>query len=226
MDALDVRELGERFDVVLCLGILHRVTDPIVLLQTLADVLMPGGEVVLETYGSQLSGRHPGDRGSRAWRCVPARQLPLLGLSRRGSASAGAHRRPRRRRRSSTSPRSTAIRGSSPHCDPATDRIPEQRMGAADEARWQPRGQRRRPLRGDPLVPAGRHPLLTPKRWARVVALTAAVTVRTQPPPRGACSDAPARQRHRRVGCCPRQTRRPSAAALTLQKRGRLPSSR
>ncbi len=54
MDALDVRELGERFDVVLCFGILHRVTDPIGLLQTLADVLTPGGEVVLETYGSHL----------------------------------------------------------------------------------------------------------------------------------------------------------------------------
>jgi tRNA (mo5U34)-methyltransferase len=54
MDALDVHELGERFDVALCFGILHRVTDPIALLQVLADVLMPGGEIVLETYGSHL----------------------------------------------------------------------------------------------------------------------------------------------------------------------------
>ena len=52
MDALDVRELGERFDVALCLGILHRVTDPIALLGALADVLAPGGEIVLETYGA------------------------------------------------------------------------------------------------------------------------------------------------------------------------------
>ncbi len=59
MDALDVRELGERFDVVLCLGILHRVTDPIVLLQTLADVLTPSGQVLLETYGSHLPGDSP-----------------------------------------------------------------------------------------------------------------------------------------------------------------------
>lgn len=55
IDALDVREFGERFDVVLCFGILHRVTDPIALLATLADVLAPGGEIVLETYGSHLS---------------------------------------------------------------------------------------------------------------------------------------------------------------------------
>jgi SAM-dependent methyltransferase len=45
MDALDVHELGERFDVVLCFGILHRVTDPIALLGALADVLAPGGEI-------------------------------------------------------------------------------------------------------------------------------------------------------------------------------------
>lgn len=55
MDALDVRELGERFDVALCFGILHRVTDPIALLGALADVLAPGGEIVLETYGSRLA---------------------------------------------------------------------------------------------------------------------------------------------------------------------------
>jgi tRNA (mo5U34)-methyltransferase len=55
MDVLDVRELGELFDVALCFGILHRVTDPIALLRALADVLAPGGEVVLETYGSRLA---------------------------------------------------------------------------------------------------------------------------------------------------------------------------
>jgi tRNA (mo5U34)-methyltransferase len=53
MDALDVRELGERFDVALCFGILHRVTDPVALLRALAGVLAPGGEIVLETYGSR-----------------------------------------------------------------------------------------------------------------------------------------------------------------------------
>ena len=59
MDALDVRELGQRFDVVLCFGILHRVTDPIALLRALADVLAPGGEIVLETYGSGLAADAP-----------------------------------------------------------------------------------------------------------------------------------------------------------------------
>jgi tRNA (mo5U34)-methyltransferase len=59
MDALDVRELGERFDVALCFGILHRVTDPIALLRALADVLTPGGQIVLETYGSRQAADAP-----------------------------------------------------------------------------------------------------------------------------------------------------------------------
>jgi tRNA (mo5U34)-methyltransferase len=59
MDALDVGDLGERFGVVLCFGILHRVTDPIELLRTLAGVLAPGGEIVLETYGSRLPADAP-----------------------------------------------------------------------------------------------------------------------------------------------------------------------
>lgn len=59
MDALDVSGLGERFDVVLCFGILHRVTDPIALLRALAAVLEPGGQVLLETYGSRLDPESP-----------------------------------------------------------------------------------------------------------------------------------------------------------------------
>jgi tRNA (mo5U34)-methyltransferase len=59
MDAMDVQTLGERFDVVLCFGILHRVTDPIALLSALAAVLEPGGHIVLETYGSRLSPDSP-----------------------------------------------------------------------------------------------------------------------------------------------------------------------
>ena len=59
MDAVDVNELGERFDLVVCFGLLHRVTDPIGLLRALADVLTPGGEIVLETYGSTLPADSP-----------------------------------------------------------------------------------------------------------------------------------------------------------------------
>jgi tRNA (mo5U34)-methyltransferase len=59
MDALDVHELGERFDVALCFGILHRVTNPIALLGALAGVLAPGGEIVLETYGSRPAADAP-----------------------------------------------------------------------------------------------------------------------------------------------------------------------
>jgi hypothetical protein len=51
MDALDVRELEERFDVCVVLRDLHRVTGSIALLQALADVPGPDGEIVLETYG-------------------------------------------------------------------------------------------------------------------------------------------------------------------------------
>ncbi len=57
MDALDVHRLDERFDVALCFGLLHRVTDPVAMLQALADRLTPTGEIVLETYGSRLPGR-------------------------------------------------------------------------------------------------------------------------------------------------------------------------
>jgi tRNA (mo5U34)-methyltransferase len=59
MDALDLDGLEERFDVVLCFGILHRVTDPIRLLRALVDVLAPGGEIVLETYSSHLPADTP-----------------------------------------------------------------------------------------------------------------------------------------------------------------------
>lgn len=59
LDAEDVGRLGETFDVALCFGMLHRVREPLRMLQALADVLAPGGEVVLETYGSTLAADAP-----------------------------------------------------------------------------------------------------------------------------------------------------------------------
>jgi hypothetical protein len=43
--------LGETFDFIFCLGILHRVTDPLGLLRMLRAGLADSGRVLLETYG-------------------------------------------------------------------------------------------------------------------------------------------------------------------------------
>ncbi len=51
LDALELGLLDERFDVILCFGILHRVKDPLGLLRTLRDRNAPGGAVLVETYG-------------------------------------------------------------------------------------------------------------------------------------------------------------------------------
>ncbi len=51
MDALDVAELGERFDFIFCFGILQRVEDPFGLLKVLIRRLAPGGRLLIETAG-------------------------------------------------------------------------------------------------------------------------------------------------------------------------------
>ena len=51
MDAFALDSLGERFDLILCFGILHRVADPLGLLSVLRRRLERNGEVLLETYG-------------------------------------------------------------------------------------------------------------------------------------------------------------------------------
>lgn len=58
LDNLEVRhlpieragELGERFDHVVCTGVLHHLTDPAVGLRCLRDVLAPGGAITLMVY--------------------------------------------------------------------------------------------------------------------------------------------------------------------------------
>ena len=51
LEASRLDELGETFDFVFCLGIFHRVTDPLGLLRLLCARLADGGRVLLETYG-------------------------------------------------------------------------------------------------------------------------------------------------------------------------------
>jgi SAM-dependent methyltransferase len=51
MDAFALGELGERFDLVYCFGILHRVEHPLGLLRVMRQVTVDGGVVLIETYG-------------------------------------------------------------------------------------------------------------------------------------------------------------------------------
>jgi SAM-dependent methyltransferase len=50
-DALELVDTGERFDVVLCFGILHRIENPLGLLRLLGALVAPGGRLLAETYG-------------------------------------------------------------------------------------------------------------------------------------------------------------------------------
>ena len=56
-DALALEGSAERFDVVFCFGILHRVENPLGLLRRLAALLAPGGRLLVETYGIANDGR-------------------------------------------------------------------------------------------------------------------------------------------------------------------------
>jgi SAM-dependent methyltransferase len=51
LDAFELDSLHERFDIIFCFGILHRVENPLGLLRVLRRRLAPGGRVLLETYG-------------------------------------------------------------------------------------------------------------------------------------------------------------------------------
>ena len=56
-DALTLRDTGERFDVIFCFGILHRVENPLGLMRALGERLAPGGRLLVETYGIAHDGR-------------------------------------------------------------------------------------------------------------------------------------------------------------------------
>lgn len=51
MDAFALDRLDERFDLVYCFGILHRVENPLGLLRVLRGRTVSGGTVLVETYG-------------------------------------------------------------------------------------------------------------------------------------------------------------------------------
>jgi tRNA (mo5U34)-methyltransferase len=51
MDAFELDHLQERFDLVYCFGILHRVENPLGLLRVLRGRTASGGSVLVETYG-------------------------------------------------------------------------------------------------------------------------------------------------------------------------------
>jgi tRNA (mo5U34)-methyltransferase len=57
-DAFELDDLDERFDLIFCFGILHRVGNPLGLLRRLRDRLKQGGRVLIETHGV------PGDDGA------------------------------------------------------------------------------------------------------------------------------------------------------------------
>jgi tRNA (mo5U34)-methyltransferase len=56
-DALALSSADERFDLVFCFGILHRVENPLGLLRGLGELLSPGGRMLVETYGMAGDGR-------------------------------------------------------------------------------------------------------------------------------------------------------------------------
>jgi tRNA (mo5U34)-methyltransferase len=59
LDAFDLDRLEERFDLIFCFGILHRVENPLGLLKGLRRRLADGGRVLLETYGVDDRGLEP-----------------------------------------------------------------------------------------------------------------------------------------------------------------------
>jgi tRNA (mo5U34)-methyltransferase len=57
MDAFELDRLDQRFDLVYCFGILHRVENPLGLLRVLRGRTASGGTVLVETYGVRREDR-------------------------------------------------------------------------------------------------------------------------------------------------------------------------
>jgi hypothetical protein len=87
MDAFALNQLEERFDLVYCFGIMHRVENPLGLLRVLRGRTVSRGTVLLETYGVG-----PEDRNGPAIRVsepgqLRARRVRLLGIRGRRPAA-------------------------------------------------------------------------------------------------------------------------------------------
>ena len=70
MDAFELDGLEERFDLIYCWGILHRVENPLGLLRVLRGRTADGGSVLVETYGVR-----PEDRDGPAIRVLTADEV-------------------------------------------------------------------------------------------------------------------------------------------------------
>jgi SAM-dependent methyltransferase len=73
LDAFELHRLDEPFND--CFGILHRAESPLGLLRLLHDRLVPGGRVLVETFGSAAPQDGPGDPSVRARRGLHRRRL-------------------------------------------------------------------------------------------------------------------------------------------------------
>lgn len=76
MDAAAASALQESFDWILCLGLLHRVPNPLRVLRALGDVLGPDGRILIETYAVLPSVPPRADTGVR--RCFTPADLDAL----------------------------------------------------------------------------------------------------------------------------------------------------
>jgi tRNA (mo5U34)-methyltransferase len=63
MDAFELDRTDERFDLVYCFGILHRVENPLGLLRVLRGRTASAGTVLVETYGLPARSRRTRDLG-------------------------------------------------------------------------------------------------------------------------------------------------------------------
>jgi tRNA (mo5U34)-methyltransferase len=68
---MDLSKLGT-FDVVLFLGVLYHLQDPLGALRRLASVVAPGGRAYIDTQGMELNG--PGEDPAY-WACYPGQEL-------------------------------------------------------------------------------------------------------------------------------------------------------